>query len=79
MHHLVGNDMRQGSLAQSRGTKDQHMIKRLGAISRGADEYLHLLLDRFLANIFSQKTRSDCPVKGFVLAPATGRNYSILI
>ena len=77
--HLVGNDMRQGSLAQSRGTKDQDMVKRLGAISRGADEYLHLLLDRFLSDIFSQVARSDCPVKGFVLAPATGRNYSILI
>jgi hypothetical protein len=41
---LIGDDVRQGGLAEARRPEDQHVIQGLAALARRLDEDLHLVL-----------------------------------
>ena len=66
---LHRDDIGERGLAEARGTKYQHMIHGLGALTRGGDEDLHLRLDVLLAHIVGQPLRPD----GAILLVLAGR------
>ena len=52
--HLVGNDVGKRGLAEARGAEDQRVVQRVAPASCRLDEYLHLVLDRFLPHIVGE-------------------------
>ena len=69
--HFLGDDIRQGRLAQPRRTEDQRMVERLLAAARGMDEQLHLLAHAGLADVVGQLQRANGAVQ-LLIAFATG-------
>ena len=65
---LGGDDVRQRRLAETRRPEDQHVIERLAARARRADEDLQLRLDRRLADVLREAARADGPLDGLFLA-----------
>ena len=55
--HLLGQDVRQGRLAEPGRPEEQHVIQRLAALPRRADEHLQILDDPVLADILRQLPR----------------------
>ena len=55
--HLVGNDVGQRGLAQSRRPVEKNMIERVTAATRRADQDLEVLLELALTNDFGQGAR----------------------
>ena len=75
--HLVGDDVGQGGLAEPRGTEDQDVVQGLAALAGGADEDLHLLAHRRLADIIRQAPRADRAVQGIVLGAGLGADQAL--
>jgi len=62
--HFVGDDMRQGGLAQARRAEYEYMVERFAAFDRGLDEYFHLLAHFLLADIVGQQPGPQGAVLG---------------
>ena len=60
---LGGDDVGERGLAQARRTEDQHVIERLAAAARGADEDLELRLYRRLADVFGERGAAGWPAR----------------
>src|SRR6185437_6816458 len=73
---LRGDDVGQCRLAESRWPEDEHMIERLGALARGADEDVELRLHLRLPDIFREPPRTDGLVYRLVLARGLGADRS---
>jgi hypothetical protein len=65
--HLVGDDVRQRGLAEPRRAEDQGVVQRLAAAAGGADEDLHLLAHRRLADVVRELARADRAVQRAVV------------
>ena len=50
---LVGDDMREGCFAETRRTKNQHVVKSFATLAGRVDEDVHLLVDRALPDILA--------------------------
>ena len=57
--HLIRNDLCHGGLAEAGRTIEQHMIERLVAHSGGVNKHLKIIFRLFLANIITDKARSE--------------------
>ncbi len=75
--HLVGNDVGEGGLAQTRRAEDQQVIESLPPQPSRLDKDLHLLANGILTGIVRQFFGADGTVDNVVLAGGTGRNETI--
>ena len=78
--HLLGDDVRQGGLAQARRAEDQRVVQGLLAAAGGADEQLHLLAHAGLADVVGQAQRADGAVQlllALARAGGGGRDQAI--
>ena len=76
--HLVGDDVRQRRLAESRRTENQHVVERLVAAPRRLDEDLHLLLDAGLPDVVGQRLRPYRAIEGPVLRRGLGVGQAVV-
>src|SRR5450759_1729016 len=68
IHAELGcNDVRKRGLAKAGRPEDQHMIKRLGALPRGAQEYFELRLYLRLTAVLRKAARPDGRLHRFFL------------
>ena len=75
---LVGDDVRQRGLAESRRPEDQHVIQRLAAHARRLNEDLHLRLDVRLPDVIGEGLGPHRAIDDLVLAPAGAGDDPIL-
>ena len=64
---LVGDDVRQGRLAQPRRAEQQHVVERLSPLLRCLDENGKLTADLFLADVLVEGARPQRPLDDFLL------------
>ncbi len=57
--HLLGQDVRQGRLPQPGRAEEQHVVERLPAFARRADEDLQVLDDPVLPDVLRQMPRPE--------------------
>ena len=74
---LVGDDVRQGGLAEPRGSENQHVIQRLAAHARRLDRDVEQLDDLGLAHVVRDALGSHRAVDFFVLGNRGGGDDSI--
>src|ERR1700682_6279126 len=70
--HLVGHDVGERRLAQSRRSRDQDVLDRLVAAARRADQDLEVRLDPFLADELGQAFGSQAPFEFLVFVAFLG-------
>ena len=68
---LARDDLRQGRLAKTRGTDEQHVVERLAARFGGLDEDTEILTRRFLAGEIGEELGAD---RRLVLGTLVGRD-----
>ena len=66
---LAREDLRQRGLAEAGRTDEQHMIERLAALARGADEDVEIGARLLLADEFVELLRTQGGFRDVVLAP----------
>lgn len=75
--HLVGDDVGEGGLAQTRWTEDQQVIERFTPLTGRFDKDLHLFADGILTGVVSQLLGADSPVNNVILTGGTGRDEAV--
>ena len=75
--HLVGDDVRQGGLAQTRRAEDQGMVQGVPALPGSLDKNIHLFRYLRLSHVVLQALGTDRPVEDLVLFGARGRYQSV--
>ena len=63
--HLLGDDVREGSLAQARRAEQKHMVQSLASASGCLHENFQLATSPRLADVFIQGPRAQCAFDGF--------------
>ena len=76
--HLVGDDMREGRLAEARRAEDQHVIERFAAVARRRHENVHLLPDARLADVFLRRAGPDGAIETAVFVALHRARQSIV-
>ena len=67
--HLLGHDLREGRLAETRGPREQHMVERVAPPPGGLDEYAEIAARGFLADEIVERLRTDRRLEGIGFLP----------
>ena len=76
--HIVGDDVGEGGLAESRRPEDQHVVERVAAGARRLDEEAELLAHRRLTDVLVEAPGADPPLERLLAGLRRRRDETVV-